>query len=195
MPAPQMKPKILVFAGSARKGSVNKKLAAVAADMARVAGADVTHIDMADHALPLYDGDLEAEVGLPPEVASLKETFAAHDGLIVVAPEYNGSITPMLKNTIDWVSRPGGDSATCLAFRGRVAGLLSASPGALGGLRGLVHVRQILAGIGMHVVPGQFALKARDAFDDAGGLVNEADITATRAVVEATVDLAKRVRG
>lgn len=188
-------PRILVFAGSARAASVNKKLAAVAAGMAREAGAEVTHVDMADHRLPLYDGDLEAEVGLPPEVAALKQTFAAQDGLIVVAPEYNGSITPLLKNTIDWVSRAGGESANCLAFRGRVAGLLSASPGSLGGMRGLVHVRQILAGIGMHLVPGQFALKARDAFDDAGNLVNESDIGATRAVVDATIDLARRVRG
>lgn len=188
-------PKILVFAGSARKGSVNKKLAAVAADMARAAGADVTHIDMADHVLPLYDGDLEAEVGLPEEVKTLKAIIAAADGMIIAAPEYNGSITPLLKNVIDWASRAGDEPAASLAFKGRVVGLLSASPGALGGMRGLVHVRQILAGIGMYAVPGQYALKARDAFDDAGGLANEADITATRAVVDATVDLTKRVRG
>lgn len=163
--------KILAFAGSARQGSVNKKLIRIAAEGARSAGADVTLIDLKDFPMPLYDGDLEAESGLPENATALRELFAGHDGLLIAAPEYNSSIAPLLKNTIDWISRPAGDDPSLKFFTGKVAGLVAASPGGLGGLRGLVHVRQILSSINVIVIPEQHAVPAaHQAFDDSGAL-------------------------
>lgn len=165
-------PKILAFAGSAREGSYNKLLIRVAAEGARKAGADVSLIDLRDFPMPLYDGDLEAKDGLPENAKKLKSLFLAHHGLLISAPEYNSSITPLLKNTIDWVSRPGAQGEAPLAcYTGKVAGLLAASPGALGGLRGLVHVRAILQNIQVMVVPDQLAVpKASEAFGPDGSL-------------------------
>ncbi len=161
--------KILAFAGSAREGSVNKKLIRVAAEGARSAGAEVTLIDLKDFPMPLYDGDLEAEDGLPSNAVALRKLFALHDGLLIAAPEYNSSISPLLKNTIDWVSRPAGDDPSLKFIAGKVAGLVAASPGGLGGLRGLVHVRQILSSINIIVIPEQHAVSAaHEAFDDSG---------------------------
>ena len=189
-------PKLLVFAGSARSGSWNRKLARFAAEAATASGAEVTLLDLADHRLPMYDGDVEAAGGLPPEVEAMKALFAAQDGLLIASPEYNGSLTPLLKNTIDWVSRAGKDAAASLAFRGRVAGLISASPGALGGLRALAHLRQILAGMGMHVVPEQHHIgAASSAFDADGTLTSETHAAAVRRVAEATVTLTRKIRG
>jgi len=166
--------RVLVFAGSARKGSLNKSLARAAATALEEAGVDATLIDLADYEMPLYNGDLEAEHGLPESVVRLKELFAQHQGLIISCPEYNSSITPLLKNTIDWLSRAAEGEAPLAAFHGKVAGLLGASPGALGGLRGLVHVRSILGNIGVWVAPTQVALgKAHSAFDEDGRLTDE----------------------
>jgi chromate reductase, NAD(P)H dehydrogenase (quinone) len=163
--------KILAFAGSTRSGSLNKKLIAIAADEARRQGAEVTLIDLQDYPLPLYNGDLEDEEGVPEAGQRLFSLFEEHAGLLLACPEYNSSITPLLKNTIDWVSRPQSGKESIAAFGGKVAGLLSASPGALGGLRGLVHVRSILGNIGVHVIPNQVAVsKAHEAFDDSGAL-------------------------
>jgi len=166
-----MTAKILVFAGASRAGSFNKKLAALAAAALRAAGAEVTHVDLRDFPMPLYDGDLEASQGIPEHGMRMKALFHAHDGLLLACPEYNSSITGLLKNTIDWVSRsaPGETPLSC--FDGKIAALVSASPGALGGLRGLVHVRAILGNIGVFVVPAQLAVsRANDAFDEAGKL-------------------------
>jgi chromate reductase, NAD(P)H dehydrogenase (quinone) len=163
--------RILVFAGASRTGSFNKKLAALAAAALRAAGAEVTHVDLRDFPMPLYDGDLEASQGIPEHAMRMKALFLAHDGLMLACPEYNSSITGLLKNTIDWVSRsaPGETPLSC--FDGKIAALVSASPGALGGLRGLVHVRAILGNIGVFVVPAQLAVsRANDAFDEAGKL-------------------------
>jgi len=166
---------VLVFAGSARKDSFNKKLARAAAEKASSIGLEAAFIDLADYEMPLYNGDIEAEHGLPESALRLKEVFAAHQGLLISCPEYNSSITPLLKNTIDWLSRGGEGEAPLAAFRGKVAGLMGASPGALGGLRGLVHVRSILGNIGVWVAPTQVALgKAHAAFDDDGKLIDEA---------------------
>lgn len=123
-------PKILVFAGSARSASFNKKLAAAAAGMAREAGAEVTLLDLADHRLQMYDGDVEGGSGVPEDARALRKIFLAHDGMIIASPEYNSSIAPLLKNTLDWISRPDGDDAMVAAYRGKVAGIMSASPGA-----------------------------------------------------------------
>lgn len=166
--------RILAFAGSARRDSFNKKLVTTAAAKARELGADVTLIDLADYPIPLYDGDLEAADGLPENVTKLRDLMLEHDGLLISCPEFNGSITPLLKNTIDWTSRPGGDVGTSAAYKGKVAGLLSASPGGLGGMRGLVHVRAILGGMGVFVVPGDVSVgSAYSAFAEDGSLTDE----------------------
>lgn len=163
--------RVLAFAGSARGGSFNKKLLAVAAQGARGAGAEVTVVDLRDLPLPLYDGDLEERDGLPQNARELKRLFLAHQGLLLACPEYNSSITPLLKNTLDWVSRPAEGEAPLACYAGKVAGLVAASPGALGGLRGLVHVRAILSNINVLVVPEQVAVgKAHEAFDAQGAL-------------------------
>lgn len=164
-------PRILAFAGSARSGSFNKRLVAIAAAGARAAGADVTLIDLRDYALPLYDGDAEERDGLPPNARKLKDVFLANQGLLISAPEYNSSITPLLKNTLDWVSRPVTGETPLNCFDGKVAALMSASPGALGGLRGLVHVRAILQNIRVLTIPEQIAVPhAGEAFAADGSL-------------------------
>lgn len=152
--------RILAFAGSARRDSLNKKLLTVAVAKARELGADVTQVDLADYPMPLYDGDIETENGIPENAVKLRTLMLEHDALLLACPEYNGSITPLLKNTIDWTSRPAEGLGMTAAYAGKVAALLSASPGALGGLRGLVHVRAILSGIGVHVVPGDCSVGA-----------------------------------
>lgn len=164
-------PKILAFSGSTRTESFNKKLVKAAIRGAVAAGAQVTYLDLRDLALPLYDGDLEDEQGLPPGGRKFKDLLLAHDGLLICSPEYNSSISAVLKNAIDWASRPAPGEAPLECFEGKVAALLSASPGALGGLRGLVTVRSILGNIGVVVLPGQFALsRAHEAFNPDGSM-------------------------
>ena len=166
-----MTPRILAFAGSTRRESFNKKLVSIAANGARDAGAEVTLIDLKDFPLPLFDQDLEAEQGMPENGKKLKQLFIDHHGLLIAAPEYNSSVTAVLKNAIDWVSRPAPGEPELVAFRGKVATLMSASPGGLGGLRGLVHVRSILGNIGVIVLPDQLAVpKAYEAFEADGSL-------------------------
>ena len=168
-----MMPRILAFASSTRRESFNKKLVAIAAQGAREAGAEVTLIDLKDFPLPLFDQDLEAEQGMPENRKKLKKLFIDHDGLLIASPEYNSSFPAVLKNAIDWVSRPAPGEPSLAAFRGKVATLMSASPGALGGLRGLVHVRSILGNMGVIVLPDQIALaKAHEAFQPDGSLVD-----------------------
>jgi chromate reductase len=177
-----MTPRILAFAGSTRRESFNKKLVEIAVKGAREAGAEVTLLDLKNFPLPLFDQDLEAEQGTPENGTKLKRLFIDHDGLLISSPEYNSSITAVLKNTIDWVSRPAPDEPSLVAFQGKVATLMSASPGALGGLRGLVHIRSILGNIGVIVLPNQVAVpKAREAFLPDGSLTD----TKQQASVEA----------
>jgi NAD(P)H-dependent FMN reductase len=168
-----MTPRILAFAGSTRRDSFNKRLVPIAAKGARDAGAEVTLIDLKDFPLPLFDQDLEAEQGMPDNGTKLKQLFIDHDGLLIASPEYNSSITGVLKNAIDWVSRPAPGEPPLVAFRGKVATLMSASPGALGGLRGLVHLRSILGNIGVVVLPDQVCVaRAREAFQPDGSLID-----------------------
>jgi len=189
-------PKILVFAGSARTGSFSKKLASIAAGFVGTAGANVTLIDLADHRLQMYDGDIEVSHGVPEDVKALRKVFMAQDGFIMVSPEYNSSISPLLKNTVDWVSRADGNDPQLVAFRGKAAGLLATSPSALGGLRGLVHLRSILANIGMHVVPQQHAIpNAHDTLASGNSLAAANHAAAVKSVAEATVHLASALRG
>jgi len=168
-------PRILAFGGSLRRDSFNQKLAAIAAAGARAAGADVTLIALRDFPLPVFDQDLEDRDGLPAAAKSLKQLFREHHGLLIAAPEYNSSISGALKNAIDWVSRSETDDEPPLvAFTGKTAVLCAASPGALGGLRGLVHVRAILGNLGVTVLPDQVAVsKAHEAFKADGSLADE----------------------
>lgn len=165
---------ILVFAGSTRRESVNRKLAKAAAQAVEAAGGQATLLELADYPMPLYNGDMEAEDGPPENAFRLQEVIAAHDGLIVVSPEYNHSIPALLKNTLDWVSRtPRVKGAN--PFTGKVAGLMAASPGALGGLQGLDTVQRVMTTVGALVLPKVVALPRADkAFDAAGHLTDEA---------------------
>ncbi|MBW4426338.1 MAG: NAD(P)H-dependent oxidoreductase [Nostoc desertorum CM1-VF14] len=166
-------PKILAFAGSTRIESYNKKLVKIAAAGAQAAGAEVTYIDLRDLPLPLYDEDLEAQEGLPANARTFKDLLISHQGLLIASPEYNSSLTAVLKNAIDWASRPAPNQAPLAAFAGKVATIMSASPGALGGLRGLVHLRSILGNIKVLVLPDQIAVsKAYEAFNPDGTLVD-----------------------
>ncbi|MFM7439673.1 MAG: NADPH-dependent FMN reductase [Snowella sp.] len=167
-------PKILAFAGSSRRDSFNKKLVKIAAEGARLAGAEVTYLDFKDLPMPLFDEDLEAEQGIPENVKTFKALMKAHQGLLIACPEYNSSITPLLKNAIDWASRPEPGEPGLICFRDKVAVIMSTSPGALGGLRGLVHVRAILGNIGVLVLPNQKGIaKAQEAFDENDQLKDE----------------------
>lgn len=170
------KPRILAFSGSARVASYNQRLVEYAARLAAGHDVDVTVINLRDFPMPIMNQDLERESGVPAEALRLKSLIVGHQGILLSAPEYNSSITPLLKNSLDWVSRRVGDEAPMAAFRGKVAALLSASPGRLGGLRGLVHVRAILNNLGVLVLPEQVPVShAADAFDDAGNLLREYD--------------------
>lgn len=189
-------PRLLAFAGSTRTGSYNKKLVALAAAGARAEGAEVTLVDLRDYPLPLFDEDLEAESGMPSNGRALKELFLASDGLLLSAPEYNSSITGVLKNTLDWMSRAAPGEKPFAPFADRVAGLMAASPGALGGLRGLVHVRAILANLQYLVLPQQVAvMKAHEAFGEDGRLLDARQQAAVEKLGAAVAATAARLRG
>ncbi len=168
---------ILAFAGSARRGSFNARLLSVAVGAARDAGAVVTEVDLRDYPMPIFDEDLEREQGMPDAVRRLRTLALEHRGLLLACPEYNSSITPLLKNVIDWLSRGQPGEGPLAVFDGKVAGLLAASPGALGGLRGLFHVREILQNIRVTVLPDPMMIavpKAHEAFADDGTLKDDA---------------------
>lgn len=166
--------RILALAGSTRKASFNKKLVAVAAKAAEAAGAEVTVVDLAEFPLPVFDQDYEAEHGMPENAVKLKQLFLDHNGLLISSPEYNSSLSSVLKNAIDWVSRRAEGEPMKAAFLGKVAAIMAASPGGLGGIRGLVHLRSILQDIGILVMPDQITLsEAHAAFTDNGLLNNE----------------------
>jgi chromate reductase, NAD(P)H dehydrogenase (quinone) len=167
-------PAILAFAGSTRRGSYNDLLVRVAAQAAEQQGVAVNVIRLRDFPLPLYDADLEADQGLPEPARKLKRLLISHQGFLVASPEYNSSVSAVLKNAIDWASRREEGETPLVCFKGKVVGLLSASPGALGGLRGLVHIRAILGNLGCLVIPEQMAVSAADrAFDDQGRIMDD----------------------
>ena len=191
-----MAPRIVALAGSLREGSYNKRLAYAAAELAGEAGASVTEIDLRDYPMPIYDGDIEEADGLPESTRALKRIFQEHDGLILSCPEYNGSITALLKNTLDWLSRKEGDEQSMVAFDGKIAILLSASPGALGGLRGLTTVRTILTTLGVLVLPNQVAVpRAYEAFDADGSLVDDRQQARVQRLAERLVTTITRLKG
>jgi NAD(P)H-dependent FMN reductase len=187
-------PRVLVFAGSTRTGSLNKRLARVAAAAVQAAGGEATLIDLAAHRMPLYDGDLEASEGVPAEARRLREMLKAHDALLVVSPENNSSVPAVLKNTLDWLSRPVDGQNGLVPFQGKVAALMAASPGALGGLRGLFHLRQILNSLQVLVIPEQFALpRAHEALPEAGGLADAKHHASVTGVARRLVEIAARI--
>ena len=183
----QRKPRLLALAGSLRQDSLNRMLAANAAQMAREAGAEVVEVNLREYPLPLFDEDIEA-AGIPDNVRALKDLFATVDGLLIASPEYNGSVTAALKNLIDWVSRPDDQYGRAELFQGRRAALFATSPGGLGGMRGLNHLRDILQPLGTWITPTMLAVPgAMSAFDAKGKLVEEGSAGQLRRVVEETV--------
>jgi chromate reductase, NAD(P)H dehydrogenase (quinone) len=186
-------PRILAFAGSLRQGSYNKRLIKIAAQGAQEAGAEVTVIDLKDYPLPIFDEDIEKQ-GLPENARKLKDLFLSHHGLLLSCPEYNSSITGVLKNVIDWVSRPVPNEQSLAPFNDKVTAIMSASPGALGGLRGLVHVRAILSNLNVLVLPKQIAVsKADEAFKEDGTLKDEKQQTAVKQLGAMVVNLLKKL--
>jgi chromate reductase len=166
--------KILAFDGSGRKGSANHQLLDIVATGARAAHAEVTFINLRDFDIPLYDGDLESEQGLPAGVKKLKALFDTHHAFLIASPEYNGSFTPLLKNALDWVSRPLDGDKPLQQFKGKIAAITSTSPGKLGGLRGLYQLQNLLFILQTIVLPDIIAVGgSREAFDDQGQLKDE----------------------
>jgi len=188
-------PRILAFAGSLRTGSFNKRLIKIAVQAARDAGAEVTLIDLLDFPLPILNQDDEDAHGLPENAKKLKALFVSHQGLLISSPEYNSSITGVLKNVIDWVSRVETPEETPLiAYTGKTCALVSASPGALGGLRALVHVRAILGNIGVYVLPGQVCIPTADKFFNEDGSLNDPHKTASvRALARQLVEVTRKL--
>lgn len=169
--------RILAFAGSTREGSFNRKLIRIAAEGAREAGAEVRLVELADYPMPIMNEDLEAREGIPGKALEFKGLMLKSDGLLISAPEYNSSITPLLKNALDWASRSQSpDERPLSAYRGRTAVIMSASPGKLGGLRGLVVLRMMLGNLGVTVLPDTRSVSSADqAFDEEGNLRSKRD--------------------
>jgi NAD(P)H-dependent FMN reductase len=187
--------KILVIPGSLRSGSLNAKLAAVAAHELAQTGAEVSRISLADFPLPIYDGDLQAKSGVPKNAINLKRMIGAHHGVLIVTPEYNSSVPPLVKNTIDWVSRVQDlHEVRGQVFRDRVFAIAAASSGRLGGSRALAALRLILSACHATVIPSQFALSfAEHAYDDMDHLRHPADIEAMQAMVRQLIDVSQRM--
>jgi chromate reductase len=188
-------PKILVIPGSLRTGSLNAKLAAVAAHRLAQAGADVTRLSLADFPLPIYDGDLQNKSGVPKHAVDLKRMIGAHHGVLIVTPEYNASVPPLVKNTIDWVSRVADpNESRGQVFRDRAFAIASASRNRLGGARSLAALRLILAACQAFVIPDQLALAfADEAYDEMERLKHPPDIEAMGAMVRQLIDVSQRL--
>jgi chromate reductase, NAD(P)H dehydrogenase (quinone) len=189
--------KLLAMAGSTRAGSLNQALLDLAVADARAKGAEVTAIRLKDFALPIYDGDLEA-AAFPPAARELKKLFVGHHGFLMATPEHNGSTSAVLKNAIDWASRPtepGETMVTLTAFRGKVAGLMAASISPFGGLRGVTHLRQILGTIQTVVATEQLLVPfAQNAFDEGGALKEALPAQILGMTVARVIDLAAKLQ-
>jgi chromate reductase, NAD(P)H dehydrogenase (quinone) len=187
--------RLLFFAGSTREGSYNKKLAKLAQHIATANGIEGVFVDLKDYPMPLYNGDLEAEQGPPQKAAEFKALLREYQGVFIASPEYNSSVTPLLKNTIDWVTRVRAKGETGLeVYKTRVFAISGSSPGYYGAMRSLLNLRQILeVGVGATVIPQQLALpRANDAFEEGGSLKDKAQQTMLKHVVEKLAIAAKR---
>lgn len=169
------KPTILAFAGSLREHSYNKRVLKIAVEGARAAGAEVFEIDLLDYPMPIYNADDEERGGFDANALELQKILSAHDGILIASPEYNGSLPGGLKNVIDWVSRQSGDYKTNEVFKGKIAAMMTASPGAFGGIRSLNHLRGVLTALGVNVLASEIAVgKAHEMFDgDAAEMKDE----------------------
>ena len=187
--------KILVIPGSLRSGSHNVKLAAVAAYELARAGAEVTRISLGDFPLPIYDGDLQARSGVPKNAVNLKRMIASHHGVLLVTPEYNSSVPPLVKNAIDWITRVQDENESRgQVFREKPFAIAAASESRLGGSRALSALRLILSACQATVIPGQLALSFADqAYDDMDRLKNPSDIEAMRALVRQLIEVSQRM--
>src|SRR5438270_964537 len=187
--------KILVIPGSLRTGSHNAKLAAAAAYEFAQAGVDVSRISLGDFPLPLYDGDLQTRSGVPKHAVNLKRMIGAHQGVLIVTPEYNSSLPPLLKNTIDWVSRvQDAQEARGQVFRQRTFAIAAASESRLGGTRALAALRLVLTACHAAVIPNQLALSfAGQAYDDIDRLKHPADVESLCALVQQLIDVSQRM--
>lgn len=181
-----MKTRALVFAGSIRTDSLNRRLARAAAEELRRRGVEVTFADLKDYPMPMYDGDLETTSGVPERARAFRKLIEDHDVMVIASPEYNGSFPALLKNVIDWVSRARSGERPAAAFRGKTAALLATSPGPGGGRRGLRHLRELLENVGVHVAPADVVVpKGFEAFDAEGRLARPEDAAAIAAVGDA----------
>jgi len=184
-------PRILAFSGSARRDSLNRKFLAAAVAAVTQAGGRVTLLPPEDIVMPLYNGDLEDAEGMPPSAVRMVGLLASHDAILVASPEYNSMVTPMLKNTIDWCSRADEN-----AFVGKVAAVISASPGIHGGVRSLQLAQQLLLKLGCDVVPGQCILPhANRAFDGEGKLTDAHAQKSLQAMAAKLVLTATKIAG
>ena len=187
--------RLLFFAGSTREGSFNKKLARLGCRIAEANGIEAVFVDLKDYPMPLYNGDLEAAEGPPEKARAFKALLSEYPGVFIASPEYNSSITPLLKNTLDWVTRVRAKGESGLeVYQSRVFAISGASPGYYGAMRSLLNLRQILeVGIGATVIPQQLALpRAGDAFDPDGSLKDKAQQELCKSVVEALAIAARR---
>jgi chromate reductase, NAD(P)H dehydrogenase (quinone) len=187
--------KILVIPGSLRTGSLNARLAAAAAYEFAQADAEVTRISLGDFPLPIYDGDLQSKSGVPKNAINLKRMIGAHHGVLIVTPEYNSSVPPLIKNTIDWVTRvQDASEARGQVFRETPFAIAAASGGRLGGTRALAALRLILSACHATIIPNQLALSFADqAYDDMDRLKHPADIEALKAMVRQLIDVSQRM--
>src|SRR5450759_635368 len=187
--------KILVIPGSLRTGSHNARLTAAAAYQFAQAGTEVTRISLGDFVLPIYDGDLQTKSGVPKNAVNLKRMMSAHHGVLFVTPEYNSSVPPLVKNTIDWVTRVQDAQETRgQVFRNRAFAIAAASESRLGGTRALAALRLILSACHASVIPSQLALSFADqAYDDMDRLKHAADVEALNALVRQLISVSQRM--
>lgn len=190
-------PKILAFAGSLREKSYNKRVLKVAIEGARQAGAEVTYIDLKDYPMPIYNADLQDTQGFPPIAAALQRLLLEHDGLLIASPEYNASLPAVLKNAIDWTSRANGNVKLGDCFKGKVAAIMTASPGAFGGIRCLGHLRDVLTILLVNTLPSEIAVaKVGGIFDgDTDELTNESVRMILEDLGKSLADMLRKTHG
>ncbi|MBL52588.1 MAG: FMN reductase [Alteromonadaceae bacterium] len=187
--------KILAFSGSTRRNSYNQAVVECAAQAAKDAGAEVTVINLADYAMPIFNEDEEAEYGIPERAQAFKQLMIEHDAILIASPEYNSSYPAVLKNAIDWASRKAGDEPVLAAYKQKVVGLMAASPGALGGMRVLVVLRMLMQNLSCIVAPAQVAVgNVADKLDESGVISDEKTKKQLANLAKQVVDLATKLK-